>query len=804
MWRDLHHAARALAQAPTFTLTAAVTLALALGANGAIFGLVDALWFRPPGVRDPGTLVRVFATTPTERDAAWSWPEFQDIAARVSAFDDVAVRGRRGAILNAPDGSQELLLVNVVSTNFFEMLGVEPAAGRLFGAADDASLEASPSVVLGHVFWRTHFGGAPDIIGRTVRLGRGTSSTATVIGVLPATFRELEASADRDLWLPPQTWTRIGGDQGEFEQRDNRWFEMVARRRAEAPVRAAEEEVTRLSAALAVDYPSTSAGRGARVVDDLECRLERGGVGAQAMLALVFLIVLLTCANVANLLLSRMAARRQELAVRVALGASRWRLVREPLLESLLLGLLGAIGGVIVAGWLIRLLPALMPAPPGMRPMVAFQTDGRVVLFTAAAALVTTILLSLAPGWLAARADLVAVLRSAAGASPRDGRFKRGLVMAQLAISLVLLCVAADLARSFVAASRADLGFARKPVLALWTTFSSADHATTSEAVRQLEALPGVSGVALAIRAPLSLSGGGLARPVLVPGAPQGAAGSLPRVKFNAVSANYFEVLGTRIIRGRPFSVEEERTQAAVVISEQFARQFFAGREPIGSIIEVGGAPHRVIGIAQDAVVSEIGEPPQAYMYLPFKHGSYGETTFLAGTGADAAAVAAAARHALRGVDRRLEPRRMVTISQYVEYAASLSRATAALSSILALVGLVLTAVGVYGMVAYRTNRRTKEIGIRIALGAMDAEVLRLVMRDGLGLAVAGIAAGLPLALGATRLVASMLVGVRAWDALAFGGAAAVVLLVAAIATLVPARRASRLDPSSALRSVGN
>jgi ABC-type lipoprotein release transport system permease subunit len=211
-----------------------------------------------------------------------------------------------------------------------------------------------------------------------------------------------------------------------------------------------------------------------------------------------------------------------------------------------------------------------------------------------------------------------------------------------------------------------------------------------------------------------------------------------------------------------------------------------------------------VIGIAQDAVVSEIGEPPQAYMYLPFRHGSYGETTFLAGTGADAAAVAGAARHALRSVDRRLEPRRMVTISQYVEYAASLSRATAALSSILALVGLVLTAVGVYGMVAYRTNRRTKEIGIRIALGAMDAEVLRLVMRDGLGLAVAGIAAGLPLALGATRLVASMLVGVRAWDALAFGGAAAVVLLVAAIATLVPARRASRLDPSSALRSVGN
>jgi predicted permease len=802
MVRDLKNAARALAGARTFTFAAVLALAIAIGANGAIFALVDALWFRPPGVRDAATIVRVYATNLSERDAPWSWPEFEDVGAHASSFDDVAVRGRRGAMLTAGDGTQELLLVNVVSTNFFEMLGVRPAVGRLFGPDDERTLEAAPAAVLGHAFWQNYFGGDPAIVGRTIQLGRGRPVAVTIMGVLPASFRDLEASADRDLWLPPQTWVRIGGDRREFEARDDRWFEMVARRRANVTVERAGVEMATLARTFAADFPSTNAGRGARVVSDRTERLERGGVAAKAMLALVLLIVLITCVNVANLLLARASARSQDLAVRLALGAPRWRLVRQLAAESLILGGLGALGGLIVASWLIRLLPALMTSPPGMRAMVVFATDGRVVLFTAAVTVLTTVLTGLAPAWFGARTDLVTTIKSATGASTRGGALRRVLVVAQVAISLVLLCVSIDLARSFVAASTSDLGFKRQGILTLWTTFGSNDRDTSDEAVRQLDALPGVDEVAVAIRAPLSLSGGGLALPVSVPGAPHDAR-RLPEVKFNAVSANYFDVLGTKVVRGRPFTSDEQQAgELTVVVSEQFARQFFAGRNPLGERIVVAAAPYRIVGIAQDAVVNEIGEDPQPYMYLPYSRGSYGEQTFLLETAGSPGAIASAARATLRRVHAGLEPRRMITMADYVEFAASLHRTTAALACLLAIVGLVLTAVGVYGVVAYQTNRRSKEIGIRMALGAFDRQVMRLVLRDGMGLGLVGVAAGLPLALAATKMVASMLVGVTPWHAASFAGAGAILLAAIAAATMIPAWRATRIEAARALRSV--
>jgi predicted permease len=801
MLRDLRNAARALATARTFTISAFLALALAIGANGAIFALVDALWFRPPGVRDAATLVRVYATTASDPESSWSWPEFEDVRARASSLEDVAVRGRRGAIMTAADGSQELLLVNVVSTNFFHMLGITPAVGRVFAPGDERSLEGAPAAVLGHAFWRSYFGADPAVIGRTIQLGRGRPSAVTIMGVLPETFRDLEASADRDLWLPPQTWVRIGGDKSEFESRDDRWFEIIARRRSTASIERARVELSTLAAAFAADHPATNAGRGARVVSERSERLERGGVAAKAMLGLVLLIVLITCVNVANLLLARSAARARDLAVRVALGAPRWRLVRQLAAESILLGALGAIGGLIVASWLIRLLPALFSSPPGMRTMIAFSTDARVVQFTGVVTILTTILFGLAPAWLATKADLVSTIKGESGASVRGGLLKRVLVVAQVAVSLVMLCVSIGLARGFVSATTSDIGFSRRPLLTLWTTFGSRDPATSNEAVRQLQALPGVNAVAVAVRAPLSLSGGGLARPVSIPGAALDPSAGVPQVKFNAVSANYFEVLGTRIVRGRSFTGDEERGgELTVVVSEQFTRQFFPGREAVGAVVRIDGSPHRIVGIAQDAVVNEIGEDPQPYMYLPYGRGGYGEQTFLLGTSGSAGAVAAAARAALRRISPGLEPRRMITMADYIAYAMSLHRTTAALGVTMALVGLVLTAIGVYGVVAYQTNRRTREIGVRMALGALDRQVIRLILRDGLMLGVLGIGLGLPLALAATGFVASMLVGVKAWDPLSFAAAAVILLAAIGTATMIPAHRATRVEAAQALR----
>ena len=798
MWRDMRNAVRALGHAPSFTISAVLALALAVGANGAIFGLVDALWLRPPGIRDPATLVRVFATTSTDTEGAWSWREYEDIAGKVEAFDQVAVRGRRGTVLTADDGSQELLLVNVVSVNFFAMAGITPQFGRLYQVAESGE----SGVVLGHGFWMSRFGGDPAVIGRRLQLGRRVTQSVPIVGVLPPDFRELDAAADRDLWLSPQVWEQLSGGRTEFERRDSRWFDVFARRRGGVDIERAQAEMTALAAGFGRDYPETSASRGARVVSDLDFRLERAGVAATAMLGLVLLVVLITCVNVANLLLARAAARAKELAVRVALGASRWRLVRQLTVESLVLGMLGAFGGLIVASWFIRLLPALMTTPPGMRPFVVFQTDARVFTFTVVVTLITTVLFGLAPALIAARADAITVIKASTGAARQRHGMRRVLVGGQVAISLVMLCLATALAQSYREVQRGDLGFARRPLLTLWATAEAAP-VTVSEAVRQLGALPGVEDVAVALRAPLSLSGGGYARAVQIDGYVPPAGETTPRVKFNAVSANYFEVLGTRIVRGRAFSSDDEhRGEATVVVNEQFARQFLPGRDPLGLVIRVDGEPHRILGVAQDGVVNAIGEDPQAYMYLPFARGAYPETTFvLATAGGDPALLTTAARGALRRIQPELEPRRMVTMMQYVEYAASLHRTTAALALMLGVTGLVLTTLGVYGVVAYRTSARIKEIGIRVALGAMRGQVIGLVLRDGLTLAAAGVLAGAPLALIATRLTASILVGITPWNPVALVAATAVLLLAVAGATLVPARRAMRVEPAAALRS---
>ena len=805
MWRDLRHAARALARSPVFTIAATLAIGLAIGANATIFGLVDGLWFRPPGVRDPSSLVWLFANTPTDRSGGWSFPDFVALSDRSRSFESVVALGRRGATMAGADGTPELLLVNIVSTNFFSALGVQPAAGRLFAAGDESALEREPGIVLGHEFWKRRFGADPTVVGRTIRLGREDAVSVTVLGVLPPTFRDVRASLDRDLWLPPPTWARLS-DRSEFERRDFRWFEVLAVRKPGVGIAAAQAEVTALAAALAADYPATNAGRGARVVSDRAFRLETGGPNALALLALVLLVVLITCVNVANLLLARAAGRARETAVRAALGAGRGRLVRELMTESFLLGGLGALAGLTLAVWLIRLLPAILVQPPGFRSFVLFQADGRLLAFTLATTLLTTVLFGIAPSLFSARADVAHLIKGGTAGLPGSGGrlVANSLVIAQVAVSLVLLSAAALLTRSFVETRRGDLGFSRKPLLAAWLPFGDVPAATLAEGVRQVEALPGVASVAVAIRAPLSLSGGGRAQQVALPGQPAAPDAPLPEIKFNAVSANYFTTIGTRIIRGRTFAPEEERGgERVAIVSERFARQLFGEADPVGALVRVGGGngpEHRVVGVAQDAVINDIGEPVEPYFYLPFTRGRYGEATLIVAASADPAALASPIRAALAAVDPSLEPRRQNTIAEYIAYSSSRYQATAVLAGSLGLIGLVLTSLGVYGVVAYRTGRRTRELGIRVALGAAAGEVLRLVLREGARVGALGIAVGIPLALVCSQLISSLLFGVSPRDPAALVAAAVVLFGSVCAATFVPAWRATSVDPSVALR----
>lgn len=799
MWRDLRHAARFLGHSPTFTLTAVLALALAIGANGAIFSLVDGLWFRPPGIRSPRAVVRVFATTPTSQTALWSFPEYAALRDQTTSFDGVLARGHRGALLVGKDGTSQLLLVNVVSMNFFTALGVTPAYGRLFAPGDEVSLERAPGVVLGHAFWQRHFGGDPSVVGQSVPLG---GKSAIVLAVLPPSFREIEADADRDLWMPPPTWALLS-NANEFTRRDSRWFDVLARRRPGVSVAAAGTEVSTLASSLARDFPETNRGRGARVTSDLDYRLEQGGINAIALFALVLLVVVITCVNVANLLLARADGRTREMAVRLALGAGRARLLRQLMLESAVIGAAGAAAGLLVAMWFIRILPVLLVQPPGFQSPVLFETDTRVVLFTLSLTVLTTVLFGLTPSLIAARTN-VATLVKAGPLSRRGGlRLGGGLVVSQVTLSLVLLSAAAVLAKSFVETGRADLGFARKPLLTAWTT-QSVPRAAGERAIEQLTALPGVRRVAVALRAPLSLSGGGRARAVITDDMSTPPASGYPQIKFNAVSATYFETLGIPLREGRTFIPEEDTAgEQPVVVNERFVEEVFHGRSPVGRTIRLGSvesAPCRIVGIVANTIINQLSELPEPYFYVPFWRDNYGELTFLIETDRDPAALAPLVRATLKQADARLDPRQLVTMAQFVAYSASSYRATAALAAALGLVGLVLTGLGVYGVVASRAVRRTKEIGIRVALGAARGDVLRLVLAEGARLGLLGVAIGVPAALTMTRVIHSLLFGVNPWDATALVAAIVALSAVVAAATLVPAWRAVRTNPSTALR----
>jgi len=811
MWRDWRHAAAGLWRSPVFTLTAVAALGLAIGANATIFGLIDGLWFRPPGVRDPARLVWIYSTTADDQSGTWSYPEYEALRDGTRSFSAVVARGRRGTTMVGADGTSELLLVDVVSTNFFQALGIQPAVGHLFTPGEDAELEREPAIVIGHAFWRRRFGGDPSVIGRTVTLSRGSGVPVVIAGVLPPTFREIDADADRDIWMPPQTWMRLE-NRDTFARRTDRWFEVLAMKATSTrTVAEAQPELDAVMRQLALAYPDTNRGRGARAVSHLKRQIESGGTNALALLGLVLLLVVITCVNVANLLFARGVARARELAVRAALGATHRRLIRELLAECVLLGGAGAFVGLTLALWLIRLMPSLIIAPPGFRSFTVFQADGRVLVFTLALTLVTTVFFGLAPSWLAARADVATLIKSggpvAAGARA-DGPIGRVLAIAQVAVSLVLLAGAAALARSFMEIKRADIGVASSNVLTAWTSGGREPASRMPEthvALGRLAALPGVTGTAVAFRAPLSLSGGGIAHPVFFSDRLPAKAETPPSVKFNAISRDYFAVLGVRLVEGRLFNVADEGPgEPVMIVNQAFAARFLPGGRALDAHVRLdsaSGAEHRIIGVVQNTAINSITEATEPYFYLPYWRAAYGEATFLIQTLSDAAALAPSVRATLRGIDAALEPRRVVTMREYIEFSGGTYRATAALALALAGLGLVLTILGIYGVIAYRTTRRARELGIRMAVGASRRNVLLLVVREGALVGVSGIALGVPASIAGTRQIAAMLFRVSPADPRVLAAVAAVLFVSVCAAALVPAWRATRVEPFETLRT---
>ena len=470
-------------------------------------------------VASPGRIVRIFSVTDQDSAGPLSYPEYRELAAQATSLSAVVACGGRGAVLIEGD-SRQLLTLNLVSANFFTALGIKPELGRVFAPQQgDGPVE----VILGNSLWRRHFGGDPHIVGTQLRIERINEVPVTVIGVLPASFREIDAGEDRDLWFAPQSWTRLGS-QVELETRGSRWFRVLGRLAPGSSPQSANAQVEAIFRRMAETYPTSNQGRRARVVSDLRYRLAQAGSTGLALLAIVLLVVTISSVNVANLLLSRAGSRGAEMAVRLSLGARRGRLVRQLMTENILLGAAGLVLGLLLGAWIVELLPSLMVQPPGFPYSTEFQFDSRVALFSLAVALATVVLFGLAPAWRSARPDLVAALKGGPAfgvSSHRRWPLRNWLVAAQVGISMTLLACAGVLVQSFVNTRTSDLGFARRQILLVWLVADDAKPSLYRDVMARFQNMPGVRSVALAVRAPLSLSSQGMFQRVTFPSRPE-------------------------------------------------------------------------------------------------------------------------------------------------------------------------------------------------------------------------------------------------------------------------------------------
>ncbi len=819
LWNDLRYALRQLGRAPGFAVASVLTLALGLGASSAIFCLMDGLWLHPMNVPRSSRLVRILETTPQNQNGAFSYSEYETIARRAAAFQGgnagVVAIGGRGSLMARPDGTSTLLLTNVVSSNFFAVLGVRPLLGRVFTAADAAELRTRPGVVLGYRCWQRTFGGDPDIVGRQIPVRNGEKDILrlNVWGVLPPTFREIDPNSDRDLWEPVETWATVR--ERELASKEFRWFHLLGRLAPGASVAGANRQVSTIAMGLAAADPANNRNRGARAIGDFAYRMQNAGTTGEVLFAIVACVVLLGTLNLAQLLFARALSRAPEVALRISLGARRTTVARQLLVENLLLGVLGLVAGLALAATIAALLPRLLAAGPAMLvPLGApahFALDWRVFFFAAALAAITMFLLALVPLSQVARPELLPVLQTSSGTrtDPRTPWLRRAAIWLQLAVSFALLVSTGALARSFLNTRTQDIGLTRNQVLVAFT--QDPDEPMRHQVLDKLRAMPGVENAAYAIRCPLMPSEGGIATKVLLPSHPE--MHDPVEIKYNLVSPDFLDVTGTRIVRGRGFTPADDRNGPPVVlISQAMAEKYWPGQDPVGQLVRMPGFGNgeddkgaelqaRIVGVAENAPVSDIGEIPEPYMYLPFHLSRMGEITFVLQTGQNAMSMAQDARRTLIRIHPLLDPMFVTSLPELIRSSSGSYQMMAELVSVLGFIGLALTLVGLYGFLAFRVARRRREIGIRMALGASRAATAWLVVRETAWLAAIGLGLGLALSFGAARIEASMLFGVRPLDALSIVAALCVLMTAVAAAAWVPARRAASVDPMQALRT---
>jgi predicted permease len=800
-----------MARQPGFALAAVLTLALGIGANTSIFSAVNAILFRPlPGVSAPGELAFFYPTDAQGRlSGTVSYHDFEEYRAQAKTLAGLAAYA--GAGLSMREGGRaERVPAQLVSGNYFSTLGVRPRLGRTLIAEEDDRAGAEPVAVLGHRFWETRFNSNPDVVGRQLILGE---RSFTVVGVAQKGFQGASVPKSPALWVPLRAASEAGLGAGELENREASWLHLVGRLGPGVGLSRARAEMNTILARLADSYPEdfregltmdSSPARGFAIAPR-----KRGAVNAMAAVALavVGLVLLIACANIANLLLVRAASRRREIAVRLALGAGRRRVVRQLLTESLVLALAGGLVASIITLWSAESLAYLFRLIPEDTGALDFSPDARVFGFALLLSLLTGVAFGLAPALQSSRAEVWHALK---GEGPSAGGARRlslrnVLVVGQVAASLVLLVCAGLFLRSLGEAAAVETGFETKGVLmsTLYLDPSRYDAARGREfygrALERASALPGVASAALTSNVPLGSQGS--RGTLLVEGAePQPYAGV--EVERGYVGPGYFEALGIPLLRGRGFGERDrENAPPVAVINETVARKVFGGRDPLGRFIRTDseGPPVEVVGVARDSKYRSLGDERVPFLYLPFAQGYSPSATLLVRTKGEPGALGPALRDAVLSLDPEAFAGQ-ATMDEHLAAALVPSKVVAGMSGLFGLLALLLATFGVYGVTAYAVSRRTHEIGVRVALGARGSDILRLVVGEGMALILTGVAIGLCVSFAATRVIAGALYGVSATDPLTFAGVALLLASAALVACLVPARRAAKVDPMEALR----
>jgi predicted permease len=808
--RDLRYAGRTLRTNPLFVLVVIVTLGLGIGANTTVFTVVNTLILSPMPVRAPSELMAVASVASTGTAQAntlmpLSHPNFTDYRAQNTVFTGLAgYTPMRALTWQVHDASQPLL-TEFVTGNYFPLLGVETAMGRTFGL--EAENAGDPVAVMNYGTWQTHFGAVPDIVGRQLRLN---NVVVTVIGVARPGFIGVNGLVGPDLWLPLRIAEQLLPNEmrAAVTDRSKPLLQGFARVKPGVTVAQAQANVAALATALAGVYPAANEGQTVTVRPIRDVLFGRASTMvrfAGAVLAMVAGVVLLiACSNVANLLLARSAARQQEMAVRVALGASRARLVRQLLTESVCLGLLSGGVGLLIGYFAMQLLAKTLPATG---TFTTSSLDGAVLLFTLLVSLATGFMFGTVPALSVSRADVAGVLQEArtAGRSARRITVANALLVAQVALSFVLLVTAALFLRSIQRAYEIDPGFEADHLAVFLTNPGQAGYEEPqikgfyADVAERVARLPGAESVAWASNMPL------FARPVgglHVDGRAQSPTDSSTTI-VNTVSRGYFHTSGVAIEKGRAFTDVDRPTSLPVaIVNEKLAQDYWPGEGALGKRIQVPGERQmrEVVGVARTGNYSSFGEPPQRCVYVPLEQNQLPAMTLYVRSSGDPAQMVSAVRSEIHAAGPQVLMSGVRTGQQVIDGSLFQARIGVALLSVFGLLALGLASIGLYGILAYAVNQRQREIGLRMALGASQRSVLRMVVKQGMSLVVTGMAIGFGVALLLGRILSRMLFGVGAGDLVSLSGAALILAVVALVACYLPARWATRLDPLVALR----